>query len=252
MKYWCNSGSVDEKEWEGSSRPGRKRKLDLFFEFIMTLARLRLNLPLLLLADLFSVSSSKVTEITTTWVCYLHQTLVPAMLIWPSQHQVRSRMPQEFKRHFPHTRAIIDCTEFFIDQPSNKTEQYQTYSSYKSHNTFKCLVAVSPYGAFTFVSDLWSGNVSDKFVTENSGLLDLIEEGDQIMADRGFRIEDLLLKCGASLVAPPFTRQWNTGKGKNKRLNVKEIQKTRLIARLRIHVERAIQVNIHILTQYLF
>ena len=159
----------------------KKRKLDLFFEYIMTLARLRLNLPHLLLADLFSVSSSKVMEITTTWVCYLHQTLVPTMLIWPS-HQVRTRMPLEFKRHFPHTRAIIDCTEFFIDQPSNKTEQYQIYSSYKSHNTFKCLEAVSPYGASTFVSGLWIGHVSDKFVTENSRILDLIEEGDQIMA----------------------------------------------------------------------
>ena len=39
-----------------------------------------------------------------------------------------------------------------------------------------------------------SRNVSDKFVTENSGILDLIGEGDHIMADRGFRIEDLLLK----------------------------------------------------------
>ena len=87
------------------------------------------------------------------------------------------------------------------------------------------------------------GNVSDKFVAENSGILDLIEEGDNIMPDRDFSIEDLLLKCGASLVVPPFTRQWNTGKGKNKRLNVKEIQKTRLIARLRIHVERAIQAS---------
>ena len=123
---------------------------------------------------------------------------MPALLIWPSQHQVRTRMPLEFKRHFPYTRAIIDSTEFAIDQPSNKTEQYQTYSSYKSHNTFKCLVAVSLYGAFTFVSDLWSGHISDKFVTENSRILDLIEEGDQIMADRGFRIEDLLLKCRAS------------------------------------------------------
>ena len=47
----------------------------------MTLARLRLNLILLLLADLISVSSSKVTEITTTWVCYLHQTLVPGVLL---------------------------------------------------------------------------------------------------------------------------------------------------------------------------
>ena len=150
-------------------------------------------------------------------------------------------MPLEFKRRFPHTRAIIDCTVYVIDQPSNKTKQYQTYSSYKSHNTFKCLVAVSLYGAFTFVSDLWSRNVSDKIVTENSGILDLIGEGDHIMADRGFSIEDLLLKCGASFATPPFTRQWNTGKGKNKRLNVKEIQKTRLIAWLHIHVERAMQ-----------
>ena len=121
----------------------------------------------------------------------------------------------------------------------------QTKPNSTKHTPFtthsKCLVAVSPYGAFTFVSDLWSRNVSDKFVTENSRILDLIEEGDNIMADRGFRIQDLLLKCCASLVAQPFTKQWNTGKGKNKRLNVKEIQKTRLIARLRIHVERAMQ-----------
>ena len=94
-------------------------------------------------------------------------------LIWPSQDRVRTRIPLEFKRHFPHTRVTIDCT-LTVDQPSNKTEQYQTYSSYKSHNTFKCLVAVSLYGAFTFVSDLWSGHISDKFVTENCGILHLI------------------------------------------------------------------------------
>ena len=43
----------------------------------------------------------------------------------------------------------------------------------------------------------------------------------------------------ASLVAPPFTRKWSNSKGK--RLNVSEIRKTKTIAWLRIHVERAIQ-----------
>ena len=169
------------REWEGTSRSRRKRKLDLFFKFFMTLAGLRLNLLLLLLADLFSVSSSKVTEITTTWVCYLHQTLVPAMLIWPSQHQVRTPMPLEFKRHFPHTRVIIDCTEFVNLQTKPNSTRHTPIT--RVTNTFKCFVAVSLYGAFTFVSDLWSRIVSDKFVTENSGILDLIEEGDQIMPD---------------------------------------------------------------------
>lgn len=191
MKYWRNTKSSAEMKWEGTARPGRKRKMSTFLEFIMTLVRLRLNLPLMLLADLFHVSTSKVSEITTTWICYLHQTLVPALLIWPSQAQVRASLPKEFSKYFPQTRAVIDCTEFYVDKPANKTEQYQTYSSYKSHNTYKCLVAVNPNCAFTFISDLWSGNVSDKFITEKSGFLDLVESGDHIMADRGFRIEEL-------------------------------------------------------------
>lgn len=241
MKYWTGPESMKEKQYEkkGYKKPGQQRRLDPFFEFVMTLMRIRLNLPLLLIADLFSVSATCVTKTTITWIAYLHQTLVPALLIWPSQLQVRSRMPFEFRKYFPRTRVVIDCTEFFIDRPANKKEQYRTYSQYKSHNTYKCLVGVNPNGAFTFVSDFWGGNVSDKFLTQNSGLLEKLDEGDQVMADRGFHIEDLLLHVGSTLVAPPFTRKWTTGKGK--RLNVEEINRTKLIARLRIHVERAIQ-----------
>ncbi|KAK3089649.1 hypothetical protein FSP39_005337 [Pinctada imbricata] len=43
----------------------------------------------------------------------------------------------------------------------------------------------------------------------------------------------------ATLNIPPFTRKCSWGK--NKRLNVSEIKQTRKIAKLRIHVERAIQ-----------
>lgn len=95
---------------------------------------------------------------------------------------------------------------------------------------------MSPFGAFAFVSDLWSGNVSDKHLTEQSGLIEKLDDGDAVMADRGFHVEDSLLKKNATLIAPPFTRKWHNGKGK--RLNVKEIRQTRQIARLRIHVER--------------
>ena len=46
----------------------------------------------------------------------------------------------------------------------------------------------------TFVSDLYSGSVSDKELTRRSGLLDLLEEGDSVMTDRGFDTkEDLAL-----------------------------------------------------------
>ena len=100
-------------------------------------------------------------------------------------------------------------------------------------------MGINPNGAFTFVSELWGGNVSDNYLTQYSGLVEKLENGDQVMADRGFQIEDLLLGVGATLVVPPCTRKWTSGKGK--RLNVSEIERTRTIARLRIHVERAIQ-----------
>ena len=101
------------------------------------------------------------------------------------------------------------------------------------------MVAISPSGAFTFVSDPWGGNASDRFLTEHSGILDLIETGDDIMADRGFNIRDLLTSKNATLNMPPFTRR--APNGNKKKLNVDEIKQTRNIAKLRIHVERAVE-----------
>ena len=241
LKYWRGKTSLEPKKYENSSqkKPGPKRLLPPYFEFLMTLIYLRLGLPQIVLSDLFGVDRTCVTQTLVTWIKYLHDTLVPVLLVWPSQSQVRKRMPQCFQKHYGKTRVVIDCTEFFIQRPRNKEEQYRTYSQYKSHNTFKCLVGVNPNGAFTFISDFWSGNVSDRALTEQCGLLEMLDPDDQVMADRGFHIEDVLLKFHASLAAPPFTRPGFGKKGR--RLNVNEIRKTRDIARLRIHVERAIE-----------
>ena len=129
--------------------------------------------------------------------------------------------------------SIIDCTEFFIAKQRSPTAQSLTYSSYKHHNTFKALIGISPTGAITFVSNLWGGNVSDRYITKESGFLDHVKQGDEIMADRGFPIRDLLLERKAKLIIPPFTKKCSWGKGK--RLNTADVVKTRNIARFRIH-----------------
>ena len=77
-------------------------------------------------------------------------------------------------------------------------------SEYKQRNTLKCLVGISP--SFTFISKLWSGNVSDKKLTKKCGILDLLEAGDDIMADRGFTIRDYCTERGYTLNIPPFSK----------------------------------------------
>ena len=71
-----------------------------------------------------------------------------------------------------------------------------TFSSYKNHNTFKALVAISPGGAITFVSKLYPGSINNQMLTKKSGLLELLEKGDSVMADRGFIIQDDLTPLG--------------------------------------------------------
>ena len=85
-----------------------------------------------------------------------------------------------------------------IQRPTSLQSQAITFLSYKHHNTFKALVGISPGGVITYVSELWGGRVSDEVITEKCGILDLIEKGDNIMADRGFEIKELLSRKGAT------------------------------------------------------
>ena len=144
-----------------------------------------------------------------------------------------SNLPDCFRPHYTKAVCIIDCSEVFIQQPTCYTARTQTYSNYKSHNTIKFLVAISPTGAVTFISKCWDGRVSDRFLTANSGLLRHLKHGDLVIADRGFDIADDLALVGATLAIPPFT------KGKPQ-LSQREVEFSRGLSSLRIHVERAI------------
>ena len=75
-----------------------------------------------------------------------------------------------------------------------------TFSNYKNNNTFKGLVGISPDGSVIFVSSLCPGSISDKELTRRSGILDFLEPGDSVMADRGFEIEEGLLVIKVKLL----------------------------------------------------
>ena len=198
----------------------------------MVLVRLRCGLLEKDLAYRAGISVSHFSRIFITWIDFLH-TRFRAFPIWPSKETVLETMPPCFLETYPSTRVIIDATEIFMEMPSSLRSQSETYSSYKHHNTAKGLIGIAPCGAISFVSNLYAGRCSDKAITKDSGIYDLLEPGDAVMADKGFTIEDDLPE-GTALNIPPFLRD-------NANLTLAEETETRRIAAVRVHVERAIR-----------
>ena len=66
------------------------------------------------------------------------------------------------------------------------------------------LAGIAPNGKLTFMSSLYSGCMSDIEIRKLSGLLDLLEPGDQIMADKGVILNKLLEKTWVSIATPHF------------------------------------------------
>ncbi|XP_034073080.1 uncharacterized protein LOC117546831 [Gymnodraco acuticeps] len=207
--------------------------LSKFKQFILVLLRLRLNLPLKDLAFKFNISLSTASRIWHKLIDILHES-TEFIIEWPERHVLQATMPMGFRQAFGcRVAVIVDCFEVFIERPSNLLARAQTWSNYKHHHTVKCLIGVAPQGYVTYISCAWGGRVSDKQITIQSGLLKNLLPGDIVLADRGFDIADSVGFYCASLKMPAFTR------GKSQ-LSAYEVEETRKIANVRIHVERVI------------
>ena len=116
-----------------------------------------------------------------------------------------------------------------------------TFSNYKNAYRYKTLIGIFSSGAITFISKLFSGSISAKESTRRSAILDLLDAGDSIMANKGFDIEQYLITMGVKLNIPPFLRgKWQ--------LDHCDVVEKRRIASSRSHNERAMECvkNFHI------
>ena len=206
--------------------------VDNFTEFLITFIKLRLNLKNCDLGYRFGVCESVITNTVHKWLKILYVAL-KFLIRWPSREEVQKTLPECFRGKFQRAVVIIDCTEIFIERATNLLARSQTWSNYKSHNTVKYLIGITPQGTISFVSEAWGGRVSDKVITKESGILSQLLPGDLVLADRGFNIGDLVAEYRAEAVLPAFT------KGKSQ-LSAKEVLESRELARVPIHVERLI------------
>lgn len=226
LLYWSKAQRTDHET------PSPQRKLQLIDELFMFLCRVAAGLQEKTLSSIFEVSLSTVSRIILTWTSYLYQVL-GSLPLWMTREQVQATMPDKFELYCPQVRVIIDCTEIRCETASSLLLQSESFSNYKNHTTFKGLIGIAPCGVITFISKLYTGSISDLEITRQSQILQLLQPGDGVMADKGFQIEKMLSEVGATLIIPPLK--------KSAQLSLEDTQKTQAIARLRILVERAIR-----------
>lgn len=137
--------------------------LSRFQEIMLVLMKLKLNLDERDLAYRFEISQSSVSRIFRKWISIMSERL-KFLIRWLSREEVRKTLPVEFKKFFPRCVSIIDCTEVFIERPSDLKARAQTWSNYKHHNTLKLLISITPQGTISFISKAWG----DVFPTSTS------------------------------------------------------------------------------------
>jgi len=182
----------------------------------------------------FGVNQSTISQCFNKWIDIMSIRLKP-LIKWPARDELLKTMPMDFRKNFKQCVTKIDYFEAFMERPTNLKACAQTWSNYKHHNTAKFLIGIAPQGAITFISKGWGGPASDVYITKNCGILDNLVAGDLILADRGFNIHDSASLYCAEVKLPPFT------KGK-KQLSKAQVDFSRQLSRVRIHVERVIGV----------
>ena len=202
-------------------------------KLILFLMKLKHNLSFQFMSVLFQISRQTVSDIFNQVLDAIYET-VKKWIWWLPKKHVQATMPNSFKESYPNCRAIIDASEVKCEAPSSVESQVLMYSNYKSSFTMKFLIAIAPNGLITFLSKAYGGRVTDCHLTADSGFLDLLEPGDEILADKGFpSIVESAREKGAFVCMPPFKRG-------DRQFSNSENEKGYKCASVRIHVERAI------------
>ena len=217
-------------------------QLCLQCQLFFVLCRLRNGFDLKDVSFRFGLISQTGSALFNSWIKYMYLRL-GSLSLWPDRQTLIRNMTAEYRKDFPTTLAIIDCTELKTERPSSLKAQSQCYSDYKSGTTIKALVVTDSRGSFMFTSTLFSGSISDKDICERGHFYQLlrdlletgkIQPGDGIMSDKGFLIEKELNDLGPKLNIPPFSSAAH-------QMAPTDVALTRKIAKHRIHVERAIK-----------
>lgn len=204
---------------------GRKPKMGLRAQLLLTLVWLRLYLTTEALGYLFGVDKSTVSRYTRRMLAVLRE-VGEATLGWPEPPKRGKSITQAREEH-PDLFAFVDATE----QPVRRSKDYETqkkhYSGKKKRHTRKVQVVVNEDGVVRDVSQSVPGSVHDRRLFTESGVARKIPKGIVVGGDTGYQgIQDELSEHS---VIVPFKKPKKRPLNEEQKLLNQEFSRGRIV-----------------------
>lgn len=197
---------------------------------VLTICRHSLNQGVM--AFILQTSHSTMERVFNGWVLFL-ATVLGKVDLKPASGYILNMMPKSFiETGHGLTDIVIDATEFKFQRASNYELNTMMFSNYKNCVTGKALIGITPHGSGLLFSEIYPGSISDSELAEKAGVLTYVEEEHEVMADRGFGIQDFLSIKGVTLNRPKMKDA--------DQFSQSDVSDNFDIAATRIHVERFI------------
>ena len=191
-------------------------------------------------AKLFHTSRDTVRRAFITMLS-LHKVIFQEEFFMLNEKALRAIIPAMMKTYKEQQGVdtnvghIIDGFEVNMQKPSDDEAQASMWSNYKHNYTVKFLLGILSSGAMYFTSEGHGGSITDPVLTEICGFLDLMIKGIDVMADKGFLLQEQLESRGCLNWIPPVRRRGQ------EQLTAEENEETYNVANRRIYVEHGVR-----------
>ncbi len=189
---------------EFKKKLGRKCKVSLLEQIMITLFKLRYNLPDRIMEDLFNIDHVTISRIIIRISFYL------------SKLKINLRKEEEIY-------CCVDSTVLRIGKGKNK----ETYSGYKHHHGVKFQVTINNENIIKHVSKSYSSSIHDKklFIAEYKNLCAKIDNNLAILGDKGYSgLKELKVNIPIKRNELKYKENKDLVKSENKNLSVKRIK----------------------------
>lgn len=214
---------------------GSESRVCIEDQILLTLTKLRRNMPFYLMEVYWGLSSRSICRIFANMIRVLHGFLWLGLIKKDGVPKVEKNLPYlpEAFLKLKNCRLILDCFDAQIHVPKSLGLNRASFSYYRNIHSFKYLLGISPTGLVSFISEPFGGRAPDDVICDASGVWDIFEPGDLALVDKGFRAK--LAPSHIEVKAPTFkTRSM-------KKLKLSQLLTSKEISKLRSHVERAVQ-----------